>query len=203
MLCSRFLQSMCMFKLIAVTDRKNARYDLTQQIKVIAASRFKPAMLILREKDLSDGNYRELARKLSRWCEEHGIEFYAHNFWQAALSLQIKNVQLPLQVFLSEAFQQNKNCFQNIGVAVHSIQEAKTAEQKGADFIIAGHIYQTECKKGLSPKGCCFLHDICSAVGIPVYAIGGIDFSEDKLQHIKACGAAGACIRSAYMKISI
>ena len=38
----------------------------------------------------------------------------------------------------------------------------------------AGHIYATDCKQGLPPRGLDFLEEVCRAVDIPVWAIGGI-----------------------------
>ena len=63
----------------------------------------------------------------------------------------------------------------------------------------AGHIYATDCKKGLPPKGLSFLTDICVNSSVPVYAIGGI--TENKVPELKQAGAKGACIMSAAMKL--
>ena len=55
------------------------------------------------------------------------------------------------------------------------------------------------CKKGLAPRGLDFLHEVCSSVKIPVYAIGGIN---DK--NAASCireGAAGVCVMSGYMRM--
>lgn len=70
--------------------------------------------------------------------------------------------------------------------------------KKGADFLIAGHIFQTDCKKDLAPRGVKFLTEIVSNVEIPVYAIGGINPQNEHL--IYECGANGICIMSGYMK---
>ena len=79
------------------------------------------------------------------------------------------------------------------GVSVHSLSEAVSAEKKGA-----GHIFQTDCKKDLAPRGVKFLTEIVSNVEIPVYAIGGINPQNEHL--IYECGANGICIMSGYMK---
>ena len=84
------------------------------------------------------------------------------------------------------------------GVSVHSLSEAVSAEKKGADFLIAGHIFQTDCKKDLAPRGVKFLTEIVSNVEIPVYAIGVINPQNEHL--IYECGANGICIMSGYMK---
>ena len=55
------------------------------------------------------------------------------------------------------------------------------------------------CKKGLAPRGLDFLHEVCSSVKIPVYAIGGIH--EENMESCIQSGAAGVCMMSEYMKI--
>ena len=56
--------------------------------------------------------------------------------------------------------------------------------------------------KGGATRGLDFLREIVSLAGtVPVYAIGGIGFRRAQLAELAAAGAAGACIRSAYMKL--
>ena len=77
-------------------------------------------------------------------------------------------------------------------------------------------------KKGLPPRGLDFLKNVCDAVGIPVYAIGGIniassgdstasdspsaydampDINVPRLADVMECGAAGGCIMSGMMRV--
>ena len=81
------------------------------------------------------------------------------------------------------------------------MQEARRAQQLGADYLIAGHIYPTDCKKDLPPRGLNFLREVCGAVSIPVYAIGGIHPDADQIRQVMNAGAAGACIMSAAMRL--
>ena len=67
----------------------------------------------------------------------------------------------------------------------------------GADYVTAGHVFDTSCKAGLPGRGLDFLRAVCAAVSIPVYAIGGVE--GDKLSQIRAAGAAGACLMSGLM----
>ena len=82
-----------------------------------------------------------------------------------------------------------------------SVEEAKEAQKLGATYLTAGHIYTTDCKKGLPPRGLDFLREICNAVTIPVYAIGGIHAGTGQIREVMECGASGACIMSEMMKI--
>ncbi len=61
-----------------------------------------------------------------------------------------------------------------IGASVHSVREALTAERSGADWLVAGHVYETGSHPGEPGRGSAFLGEISAAVAIPVIAIGGI-----------------------------
>ena len=91
--------------------------------------------------------------------------------------------------------------FQRIGTSVHSVEDAKEAERLGVSYITAGHIYVTDCKKGLAPRGLGFLKDVCSTVNVPVYAIGGIKFDKKQWEELKQKGASGGCIMSGMMEL--
>lgn len=64
--------------------------------------------------------------------------------------------------------------FLRVGCSVHTFEEAKRAEKEGADYVIFGHIYETNCKEGRKPRGLSSLRQLISHVRIPVVAIGGI-----------------------------
>ena len=87
----------------------------------------------------------------------------------------------------------------SVGASIHSLQEAIVVGNEGADFIVAGHIFETDCKKGLPGRGIDFLTSIIEQVDVPVYAIGGID--EFNIEEVSSAGASGACQMSFYMKL--
>ena len=67
----------------------------------------------------------------------------------------------------------------------------------GANYVLAGHIYDTDCKKGLPGRGLEFLQQICNNASVPVIAIGGMN--ADRLKEVKAAGASGAAIMIRYI----
>lgn len=75
------------------------------------------------------------------------------------------------------------------------------AQKLGATYISAGHIFATDCKKDLPPRGLEFLKEVCNSVTIPVYAIGGIKLSDVQMDEIIKCGAKGGCIMSGMMSL--
>lgn len=155
--------------------------------------------IILREKDLSEEEYFILAKSVQEICDKYGKNLIIHNFIDVAKKLGIRNIQLPFSKFIS--LNNLHNDFASIGTSVHSVEDAVLAEKSGADYIIAGHIFTTDCKKGLAPRGINFLKDVCNAVKIPVYAIGGIDNnSVSELCALNCKNFTGVCVMSALMK---
>ncbi|MDE5768720.1 MAG: thiamine phosphate synthase [Oscillospiraceae bacterium] len=177
-----------MINLICVTNRKLCEGDFLTRIRELAKSGIP---VILREKDLIESAYQELARQAFR--EHPGL--ILHSFVQTAQVLQVKNIHLPINLFRNLEHSGN---FSKIGVSVHSVQEAKEAEDLHADYLIAGHIFQTDCKKDFPPRGLQFLEEVCRSVQIPVYAIGGI--SAGNIGAVRNAGASGACIMSGFMQ---
>ena len=98
----------------------------------------------------------------------------------------------------SDGFRRKYPHIKRIGTSIHSVDDAVFAESHGADYITAGHIFTTDCKKGLPGRGVDWLKSICNAVSIPVYAIGGI--SDANVSLLSNCNIAGYCMMSASMK---
>ena len=65
-------------------------------------------------------------------------------------------------------------------------------------FLIAGHIFETDCKKGLEPRGTDFLKEICDNIKLPVFAIGGIN--ETTVKQLQNINIEGVCLMSDLMK---
>lgn len=184
------------YKKIAVTAQKLSIYPLTEQIQRMAKYD-KPDCLILREKEVTEAEYEVLAKQVLSVCQEENIECILHTFVDMAKKLQVKKIHLPLQVMREKATLLTE--FDVIGVSVHSKEEAIEAYKRGATYLMAGHIFETNCKAGLAPRGISFLKEVCESVPIPVYAIGGI--TDENTKKIQETGAAGECRMSYYMKM--
>ena len=182
-----------MCKIICVTNRKLCREDFFDRIEKIASAR--PHRIILREKDLSESEYETLAKQVLEICKRQGANCILHSFYETAIKLGCKKIHLPLHI-LRELPEVNKAYFDVIGSSVHSADEAREAEKLGCTYITAGHIFATDCKKGLAPRGLDFLQNVVNAVDIPVFGIGGI--GADNVQSV-ADIAYGACIMSGFM----
>lgn len=184
-----------MSDLICITNRKLCSNNFLDQIEMIASAH--PKAIVLREKDLSEKEYEQLARQVMQICQKHGTQCILHSFSNVATILGATAVHMPLPL-LQKMTPQEKSHFQIIGASCHSLEEAKEAQNLGCTYITAGHIFLTDCKKGLPGRGLPFLEEICKAVRIPVYAIGGI--SSQNIESVRKTGAAGACIMSGFMR---
>lgn len=179
--------------LIAVTARQLCPRPLWEQIPRIREAGI--TQLILREKDLSAGEYTVLAERVLRACEENGVRLTIHSFPEAARALGVTALHMPLALLTEDLCRE----FASVGTSVHSSEQLQQAEALHADYVMAGHIFATDCKKGLQPRGLDFLSDLCKRASVPVYAIGGI--CTENLPQIAQAGAVGACIMSAAMKL--
>lgn len=189
-----------MYKLLAITNRHLCNNDFLEQIQGICTlnqknTGIKSVSIVLREKDLSEDDYKELAVKVLKICKKNNTECILHTYYKVAKELNLKKIHLPLHVLKS-----NMNIckeFDEVGVSIHSVSEAIEAVNLGATYITAGHIFATECKKDIPPRGLSFLSSVCSSVNVPVYAIGGI--SSVNAQKAINAGADGICIMSGLM----
>jgi thiamine-phosphate pyrophosphorylase len=172
---------------IVITNRLLCKGNFLDAIE--KALIHKPFAVILREKDLPRDKYIALTKDVNRLCEAHGVPLITHSLAVPG----IPRLHMPFHM----ATEQLAREFQ-LSLSIHSVEEARTAEALGASFVIAGHVFATQCKPGLPPRGINFLREVCESVAIPVFAIGGITGD-----HAQACidaGAAGVCRMSYWME---
>lgn len=180
-----------MCRITVVTNRHLCREDFLVRIERLAAGGVD--RIILREKDLSVDEYRRLAEQVLAVCTPYHTECILHSFAE----IDYSKIHLPLSAMRCHP---RKNDWKTVGVSVHSLEEACEAETWGADYLTAGHIFETDCKRGLAARGTDFLAEVCRAVRIPVHAIGGIN--EETVRLLSGAGASGICIMSSAMQAS-
>lgn len=183
-----------MFKLFWVTDRTLCPEDFPARLEAIARAR--PDGIILREKDLAPGDYRSLAEKAISISARYDVPCILHTFAGAARDLGASALHLPLPV-LTALDEGTRRAFPVLGASCHSVEDAVLAQSLGCAYITAGHVFDTDCKRGLPGRGLDFLGQVCRAVSLPVYAIGGV--AAGNLAAVRDAGAAGACVRSGPM----
>lgn len=184
-----------MSDILCVTNRHLCKEDFLTRIEQIAAAQ--PAGIILREKDLDETAYQHLAAEVMQICKRQNVPCILHTFVSVAAALQADAIHLPLPL-LRGLSAEEKAGFATLGASCHSVEEAIQAEQEGCTYITVGHIFATDCKKGLPGRGPDCLQAVCDHVSIPVYAIGGIN--APRMAEVRRCGAAGGCVMSGAME---
>lgn len=81
-----------------------------------------------------------------------------------------------------------------IGKSVHDYVGAMEAERQGADYVLYGHCFETNSKKGKVPNGLVPINEMKKKLKIPVFAIGGIQV--DRVQTLHDAKADGIAVMS-------
>ena len=181
---------------ICVTHRLLCPDDFLERLDRIAAQH--PYAIVLREKDLSESEYEALARDCLRICQKYAVPLHLNSQIAVARRIGCDGIHLPFHLLL-----QHKNeldDFSRVGVSLHSPEEAAQLADTPATYVQAGHVFPTDCKAGVPPRGLSFLRAVCQATDLPVFGIGGIN--AERYPAVLQTGAAGACIMSGLMTCS-
>ncbi|XZN27742.1 thiamine phosphate synthase [Clostridium perfringens] len=154
--------------------------------------------IILREKDLSTEELIEVYIKIRDLVPEETNIIINSNI-EAARILKEKFIHLSFNDF-KRNLEEVKSL--EVGVSVHSILEAIEADRLGASYILVSPIFETQCKKDVTPKGINFIKEIKEKVNCKVIALGGIN--EHNFKEVLGAGAGDfACMSLLFMSNNI
>ena len=155
-------------------------------------------LLQLREKDKTTREYVELAKKVHALTKKYSVPLIIDDRVDVAMAVNADGVHLgqsdmPIDVakkILGDDF--------IIGATAKTVEQAREAYSKGADYLGVGAIYPTTTKVKTVITSIKTLEKICRAVPIPVNAIGGLN--KDNIHVLNGIPIAGICVVSAIMK---
>lgn len=180
-----------------ITNRKlvnRKRYFNT----IEEAGKYGVKNIILREKDLSTEELIEVYIKIRDLVPEETNIIINSNI-EAARILKEKFIHLSFNDF-KRNLEEVKSL--EVGVSVHSILEAIEADRLGASYILVSPIFETQCKKDVTPKGINFIKEIKEKVNCKVIALGGIN--EHNFKEVLGAGAGDfACMSLLFMSNNI
>lgn len=113
--------------------------------------------------------------------------------WMAAAA-GLGGLHLPESSPELPAIRESCQSVHRTGVSVHSVEEAVKREREGADYVLYGHVFATNSKFGVQPRGLEQLRMVAEQVTIPVIAIGGI--TPARVSSVLAAGASGIAVMS-------
>ncbi len=182
--------------LYLITDRKISSPDLLSALE--SALQGGVRMVQLREKDLSSPELKKIAVKVLKLTRSYGARLLLNGSPELAADIGADGVHLGIhscQIYSARIILGERSL---IGYSAHSLQEAESAAEQGADFITFSPIYHTASKAEYGhPQGLQSLGSICNKVPIPVYALGGITIN--RVSEVLSAGAYGVALISAIL----
>jgi thiamine-phosphate diphosphorylase len=159
-----------------------------------------PCCLQLRAKAATARAIEAAGRRLQGLCQAAGVPFCVNDRLDVALAIGADVVHLGQDdLSLADAQRVRADAGRSdlrIGFSTHNRAQALEAAAAGADYIGFGPVFGTRSKANPDPTvGLDALAAICSAVTVPVVAIGGI--SLDAVPKVARAGASAAAIIAA------
>lgn len=201
--------------IIGITNRKICANFYDQIAKI---SKSKLNYLIIREKDLNDNELLDLSLKVKKQLIDTKIRVIINSNIKIANKINADGIQLSFKDFIEikhklctgkrensnetvDNFNDNVEKYEKyklVGVSIHSFDEGVQAHKLGADYVIYGHIFETDCKKDIQPRGVKEIEELSKKIDIPIIGLGGIDLNN--FQDVISSGASGIAIMSSLMK---
>ncbi len=185
------------YSLYLVTDRSILKgRDLYQAVE--DAIKGGVTLVQLREKDISSLDFYNVAVKLKKLVNSHGIPLIVNDRLDIALAADADGLHIGQDDLPLEFARRMLGSHKILGYSVANVEQAVFGQSKGADYLGAGAVYPTASKADIGAAiGIEELKRIKQQVSIPVVGIGGIGLNN--IEEIKTTGIDGLSIISAIL----
>jgi thiamine-phosphate pyrophosphorylase len=175
-------------RLVFVTD--GARGSGGRPLQDVIARAFEGGVeaVILRERGLEDAALCAHIEALAP-LRARGLRVLVSRRLDLARAYALDGVQLTadsVPVAEARSWLGGRFC---LGFSAHSGEEARRAEDSGADYVTLSPIYPTDSKSGASGRGTSWLAHELGGLGIPALALGGV--TAERVPEVLGCGAWG------------
>ena len=180
--------------LYAVTDRAwlNGETLYEQVEKAIKGG---VTFVQLREKKLDEESFLNEALEIQKLCRTYNIPFVINDNVEIARMINADGVHVGQSDMKARNVRAILGKDKILGVSAQTVEQALLAEKEGADYLGVGAVFPTGSKADAEDVTFETLKEICSAVSIPVVAIGGI--STGNVLKLKGSGISGIAVISA------
>ena len=160
------------FELYLITDRQQTdSRDLAEVIGSSISGGVKAVQL--REQGLDDKNLFTLANEIKALTGGAGVKLFINDRVDIALAVDASGIHLGQRSISPKAARRYVGGGKLLGVSTHSLDEAISAQDGGADFVTIGPVYNTPSKRAYgSPVGLKVLEEVACKLEIPAFAIG-------------------------------
>ncbi|MBQ2063778.1 MAG: thiamine phosphate synthase [Firmicutes bacterium] len=149
----------------------------------------------LREKTLDEETFYQEAVELQALCKEYGVPFVVNDDVDIAVRMNADGVHVGQSDMEAGDVRALIGPDKILGVSAQTVEQAKLAEERGADYLGVGAVFPTGSKDDAEDVPFETLKEICQAVSIPVIAIGGI--TEGNTPALAGSGICGIAVISA------
>lgn len=179
--------------LYAVTDRSRLiGKSLPEYIREAAEGGI--TLLQLREKNMPHDEFLAEAREIKALCDELDLSLIINDDVDIAIACGADGVHVGQSDMEAGAVRSRVGPDMIVGVSAQTVEQAVLAEERGADYLGVGAVFSSSTKADADDVSLDTLRDICSAVSIPVVAIGGI--GEDNIAKLRGTGIDGVSVVS-------
>lgn len=183
-------KNMCLY---AVTDRSwIGEKSFLEQIEDSLKGGI--TLLQLREKCLSREEFLKEAQKVKKLTDKYQVPLIINDDVEIALLADAAGVHVGQKDMEAGEARRKLGADKILGVSCRTVEDAKRAEQMGADYLGVGAMFATSTKTEAEVITKERLKSICQAVSIPVVAIGGI--KEGNMAELRNCGISGVAVIS-------
>jgi thiamine-phosphate pyrophosphorylase len=180
--------------LYAVTDRTwlNGETLYEQVEKAIKGG---VTFVQLREKELDDVAFLKEAFEIKKLCRQYNVPFIINDNVEIARKINADGVHVGQSDMKAGNVRTILGEDKILGVSAQTVEQALLAEKEGADYLGVGAVFPTGSKMDADDVSYETLKEICSAVSIPVVAIGGI--GAGNVLKLENSGISGIAVISA------
>jgi thiamine-phosphate pyrophosphorylase len=174
-----------------ITDSKLSKNGIVQDVKDAIAGGAR--IIQYREKYKDNWSMIHESKELKKICEGKAI-FIINDRLDICLAVDADGVHLGQDDLIETARSRLREKI--MGITVHNLEEAKAAEDKGADYLGVSPIFHTDTKGDAGPAaGLELVGEIKANCSLPIVAIGGIRL--DNAKSVLGAGADTVCAMSA------
>jgi thiamine-phosphate pyrophosphorylase len=152
-------------------------------------------MVQLREKQWPSGRLLALAGQLLARCREAGATFIVNDRVDLAVALGADGVHVGQDDLPPGLARPMLRPGMLLGVSTHSLEQARTAQAAGADYVAVGAMFPTATKPDFELVGPDLIRKLRTEIRAPLIGIGGI--THDNVGEVIQAGAAGVAVISA------
>ena len=188
--------------LCLVTDRRRIAApadDLRSLLVLIRrAAQAGIDLVQIREPDLSDRHLFELVQRAVRTTAGTRTRVVVNDRVDVALAAGAAGVHLKSTSVPVDRVKALRGAGLLVGRSVHTLDEAScVAQAGGAEYVIAGAVFETPSKPGHTGMGLVAFEKIARVVTVPLLAIGGV--SVGRAESLAQAGAAGLAAIGAFI----